>query len=184
MIRGATMTQARALRGWDAAIRYTDSEENQEYHEPRTLTDTDGDGVVDFVSVREYRDQTRGEEGITFGANGIWSSSFGSIDNRLLVGVDYFDGEQVFDYDRARGTGDNVVGLSIIDPVYGLSDRSTYVLTNLADGRLNEQTREGAYILNEATIGQFVLTGGLRVDSFEDDFSEEEDVEDFPDENY
>ena len=159
---------------WDAAIRYTDSEENQEYHEPRTLADTDGDGVVDFVSVREYRDQTRGEESITFGANGIWSSSFGSIDNRLLVGVDYFDGEQVFDYDRARGTGDNVVGLSIIDPVYGLSDRSTYVLTNLADGRLNEQTREGAYILNEATIGQFVLTGGLRFDSFEDDgFSDE-----------
>ena len=159
---------------WDAAIRYTDSEENQEYHEPRTLTDTNGDGVFDFVSVREYRDQTRGEESITFGANGIWSSSFGSIDNRLLVGVDYFDGEQVFDYDRARGTGDNVVGLSIIDPVYGLSDRSTYTLTNLADGRLNEQTREGAYILNEATIGKFVLTGGLRFDSFEDDgFSDE-----------
>ena len=161
---------------WDAALRYTDSQENQEYHEPRALSDTNADGIADFVSVREFRDQTRVEEGITFGANGIWSGSFGAIENRLLVGVDYFDGEQVFDYDRARGTGDNVQGLSLIDPVYGLSDRSTYVLTNLADGRLNEQTRQGAYILDEVTIGQFVLTGGLRFDRFEDDGFDDEKV--------
>ncbi|MEM9212319.1 MAG: TonB-dependent receptor, partial [Pseudomonadota bacterium] len=163
---------------WDAAIRYTDSEENQEYHEPRDPIDTDMDGVVDFIATREFRDQTRAEESISFGANAIWSTSIGSVDNRLLVGVDYFDGEDVFDYDRARGVGDNVQGLSLIDPVYGQSDRTTYTLTTLADGELSEQSREGAYILNEATLGKFVLTGGLRFDRFEDD---DDDV-DFDDE--
>ncbi|MEM6627570.1 MAG: TonB-dependent receptor [Pseudomonadota bacterium] len=159
---------------WDAALRYTESEENQEYHEPRDPTDTDGDGVVDFIATREFRDQTRAEESITFGANGIWSASFGSVDNRLLVGFDYFDGEEVFDYDRARGPGDNVLGISLVNPVYGSSDRTTYDLTNLADGRLNEQTRKGAYILDELTIGQLSLTAGVRFDEFEDDGFEDE----------
>ncbi len=159
---------------WDAAIRYTDSEENQKYHEPRTLIDTDGNGKVDFVSVREFRDQTRAEESLSFGANAIWSSTFGSFDNRLLVGVDYFDGEEVFDYDRARGPGDNVLGLSLKNPQYGRSDRRTYVFTTIADGRLSEQTRQGAYLLNEVTYGDFILTGGVRFDKFEDaDFDDD-----------
>ncbi|MEM8988179.1 MAG: TonB-dependent receptor [Pseudomonadota bacterium] len=153
---------------WDMAVRYTDSEENQEYHEPRTLEDTDADGVFDFVSVREFRDQTRAEESISFGANAIWSASFGAIDNRLLVGVDHFDGEAVFDYDRARGTGDNVQGLSLINPEYGLSDRSTYVLTTIANDRPSDQKRQGFYVLEEVTYGDFTLTGGFRYDKFED----------------
>ncbi len=161
---------------WDATLRYTDSEENQEYHEPRSPIDTDDDGVVDFISVREFRDQTRAEEQLSFGANAIWSQSFGDVDNRLLTGVEHYDLEAVFDYDRARGTGDNVQGLSIVDPVYGLSNRSTYILTNLADGRVTEQRRTGVYLLNEATVGKFTLVGGVRFDTFEDvEASGEED---------
>ncbi len=153
---------------WDIAVRYTDSEENQEYHEPRDPIDTDADGVIDFIATREFRDQTRAEESISFGANAIWSANFGAIENRLLVGIDHFNGEDVFDYDRARGPGDNVLGLSLITPAYGLSDRTTYNLTTIADGRFNEFTRQGTYLLEELTIGDFTLIGGVRFDRFKD----------------
>ncbi|MEM0930628.1 MAG: TonB-dependent receptor, partial [Pseudomonadota bacterium] len=154
---------------WNAVIRYTDSEENQEYHEPRGLIDTDADGVVDFVSEREYRDQTRAEESISFAANAIWSKKVGIFDTRTLVGFDYFDGEEEFDYDRARGLGDNVLGLSLINPAYGVSDRTTYNLTTLQDGAVTEQIRIGGYILEELTYGKFIVTGGIRFDGFDDE---------------
>ena len=64
--------------------------------------------------------------------------------------------------------GDNVLGLSLTNPEYGVTDPSTYVLTTIADGRLTEQTRQGAYILEEATIGNLTLIGGVRFDRFED----------------
>lgn len=153
---------------WDAAIRYTDSREDQEYHEPRSLIDTDADGVLDFVSVREYRDQTREEENLSFAANAIWSADFGAFQNRLLVGYDYFDGQQVFSYDRARGTGDNVLGLSLVNPIYGLSDRTTYTLTTLRGGDPTDATRQGGYILDEVTFGPLIGVFGARFDSFED----------------
>ena len=156
---------------WDVAFRYTDAEENQEYHEPRRLIDTDDDGVVDFVDRREFRDQTRTEESISFAANAIWSKGFGDVGNRLMVGIDHFDQEDVFDYDRARYEADNVGGLSLINPAYGLSDRTTYILTPLDDGTLSNFKRQGAYLLNEVTLGDFVLTGGARIDRFEDKIS-------------
>ena len=157
---------------WNAAIRYTDAEENQEYHEPRGEIDTDADGVVDFISGREFRDQTRTEESVSFGANAIWSTSFNGFDNRLLLGGDYFDQQDVFDFLRAVGTDDNVLGISLVDPVYGVSDRTTYDLTVRDDGTTTDFTRQGAYLLNELTIGDLILTGGLRFDRFEDTISE------------
>lgn len=161
---------------WDAGVRYTESREDQEYHEPRTLTDTDGDGVFDFLSNREFRDQTRQEEALTAAANAIWSTGLGGADLRVLVGADYFTGEQTFDYDRARGPGDNVGGISLIDPVYGQSDRTTYTLTTVADGRVNEQTRAGGYALAEVTIDALTLVGGARLDRFEDDGFDDENA--------
>ena len=153
---------------WDAALRYTESREDQEYHEPRALADTDGDGVDDTVSVRVLRDQTRTEEQLSLGVNTIWSAQLGPVDNRLLVGYERFTGENELDYLRARGEGDGVAPLSILDPVYGLSDRSAYSLSVLADGQISEQTRQGGYVLNEATLGKLTLVGGVRFDRFED----------------
>ncbi|MCG8443433.1 MAG: TonB-dependent receptor, partial [Caulobacterales bacterium] len=157
---------------WDAALRYTESREDQEYHEPRALADTDGDGVDDTVSVREFRDQTRTEEQLSLGVNTIWSAQLGPVDNRLLVGYERFTGENELDYLRARGEGDGVAPLSILDPVYGLSDRSAYSLSILADGQISEQTRQGGYVLNEATLGKLTLVGGVRFDRFEDEVRE------------
>ena len=73
---------------WDASVRYTKSREDQDYHEPRNPIDTSGDGVFDFIATREFRDQTREEESLTFAANAIWSQTLGPIENRLLVGID------------------------------------------------------------------------------------------------
>ena len=159
---------------WNVGLRYTDSQEDQEYHEPRTLIDTDADGVLDFVSVREFRDQTRAEESISFAANAIWSHDFDTFSNRVLIGYDYFDQEDVFDYLRARGTGQNVQGISLVDPQYGLSDRSTYTLSTVADGRTTEGTRQGGYILNEASFGPLIALAGVRFDRFEDPGFEDE----------
>lgn len=161
---------------WNAGVRYTESREDQEYHEPRSLVDTDSDGVVDFVSVREFRDQTRQEESFSFGANAIWSRDFDNFSNRLLVGYDYFDSKNTFDYDRARGPGDNVQGLSLINPVYGQSDRTTYNLRTLANGRITEGQRQGGYILNEATFGQLIALAGVRFDRYEDPGFEDEEA--------
>ncbi|MEN1728993.1 MAG: TonB-dependent receptor, partial [Pseudomonadota bacterium] len=161
---------------WNAGLRYTDSEENQEYHEPRTLEDTNGDGILDFLSQREFRDQTRREEIWSFGANAIWRHSFGQVENRLLLGYDYFETEDTFDYDRARGTAAGVGGISLVDPVYGLSDRSTYTLSTVADGRVTDGERQGGYLINEATIGKFIAVLGARLDSFEDPGFDDEEV--------
>lgn len=154
---------------YEVKARYTDSREDQEYHEPRALVDTDGDGLVDTVG-REFRDQTREEDGLTFGANTIWTETLGAVENRLMVGVEYFDGEQVFDYAVQR-FGD-VPPISLFDPQYGEADRETYNLT-VRPTSTSEQRREGLYLLEEATLGRWTGVVGVRFDSFEDTSGDE-----------
>lgn len=173
---------------WDAGIRFNDREETQQYHEPRGLfprqdaagnfLDADFNIVADpadaeTVMVREYRDQLRDGESLSVGANAVWSAEIGGFENRFLFGADYYSDEYLLVYDRARSDnvsrptgGPNPLGL--LDPAYGNSDRSTYVLSAPFGDRTFEQTRLGAYALNEITLGQFILTGGLRFDQFED----------------
>jgi len=174
---------------WDAGIRFNDREETQQYHEPRGLfprQDTAGNFLdadlnivtnpadAETVMVREYRDQLRDGESLSAGANAVWSAEIGGFENRVLFGTDYFTGEDTLFYDRARG--DNVSRpagapnpLGLAEPAYGNSDRSTYILTNVfGSSRTTEQTRFGAYLLDEITLGRFILTGGLRFDQFED----------------
>lgn len=156
---------------FNAAIRYRDGKEEQEYHEPRGLIDTDSDGAVD-TSIREFRDQTRRTESWSYGANGIWSQTFDAVENRILFGLDHYTQDYIFDYDRARGTATAEAGLptplSLSNPEYGVTDPSTYTLTNIQDGQENYARRTGFYIMEEATIGRFVLVAGARYDTFKD----------------
>jgi iron complex outermembrane receptor protein len=78
----------------DAGLRYSKSLERQQYHEPRGLTDSDRDGVPD-LSRREFRDQERDLDQLSFGANAVWSRDFGAVRNRVLVGVDAYASELV-----------------------------------------------------------------------------------------
>ncbi|MEM8919316.1 MAG: TonB-dependent siderophore receptor [Pseudomonadota bacterium] len=162
---------------WNATFRYTDAEQVQNYHEPRALIDTDGDGAFDLVG-REFRDQTRTEEQYTFGANAIWSTDLGPVQNRLLTGYEYFEGSLDFIGGRASFNADfvtrflagtslpsDIIPLTLNNnPNYGLTDPTQY---NVAFGNsLTETRREGFYLLNEATIGPVILSGGVRFDWF------------------
>lgn len=155
----------------DAGLRYSESLERQQYHEPRGLTDSNGDGVLD-LSRREFRDQERDLDQLSFGANAVWSRDFGAVRNRVLVGVDAYASELVNNNRPSLLGGFTVVAgrpapLSLTNPVYGVIDSKTYALQPRVR-TLAKQQRSGAYLLEEATIGPFIATAGVRFDRYED----------------
>jgi iron complex outermembrane recepter protein len=155
----------------DAGLRYSESVERQQYHEPRGLTDSNRDGVLD-LSRREFRDQQRDLDQLSFGANAVWSRDFGAIRNRVLVGVDAYASELVNNNRPSLLGGFTVVAgrpapLSLTNPVYGVTDSKTYILQPRVRTSA-KQERSGAYLLEEATIGPFIATAGVRFDRYED----------------
>ncbi|MEM6573907.1 MAG: TonB-dependent siderophore receptor [Pseudomonadota bacterium] len=164
---------------WDLKLRYNDSSQAQQYHEPRGLFDVDGDSIPDLTA-REWRDQLREEEQISLGTNLVWSKSFDGFDNRLLAGFEYFDGQLDFLAGRARTSAafverflagsslpSDILPLSLQNPQYGLTDPVSYD-TVFSPVRVTQQERQGAYLLNEATFGKLILIGGVRFDDYED----------------
>jgi len=154
----------------DAGWRWNDGTETQQYHEPRSLVDADGDGVFDLIT-REFRDQYRAQTTQSFGANAVWSNTLLGLDNRVLFGVDYFSADALFDGRLLRGLSTARAGLpgplSLRNPVYGLSDSATYSLPAFTQ-TLSSGARTGIYLLDELAIGRLLLTAGVRHDSFED----------------
>lgn len=158
----------------DATLRYNDAVETQNYHEPRGLFDSDGDGTID-ASIREFRDQMRQQETWSFGTNAVWAEGLGGgLSNRVLVGLDYYEAESAFMGRSLRGRTTDTIGLpnplSLFDPQYGLSDPATYNQGPFRE-TLTLSERLGVYLLEELTIGRLILTGGVRLDSFTDDSS-------------
>jgi iron complex outermembrane receptor protein len=157
---------------FDIRYRYNQATEEQQYHEPRGLFDTNRDGVFDTIS-REFRDQVRTQETHSLGGNLIWTQDFGWATNRVLAGFDYFFGDFVFDSRLVAGTATTVSGsgrptpLSIQNPVYGTTDSRTYVLPAFTR-TLTSNWRFGYYVLNELTLGPVILTAGIRRDEFQD----------------
>jgi len=155
----------------DAGLRYSESLERQQYHEPRGLTDSNRDGVLD-LSRREFRDQERDLDQLSFGANAVWSRDFGAMRNRVLVGVDAYRSELINNNRPSLLGGFTAVAglpspLSLTDPVYGVTDPKTYNLKpRVRTSAIQE--RSGAYLLEEATIGPFIATAGVRFDRYED----------------
>ncbi|OBX17890.1 TonB-dependent receptor [Erythrobacter sp. QSSC1-22B] len=157
---------------FDATLRYNDAVETQNYHEPRGLFDSDGDGTIDST-IREFRDQMRQQETWSFGTNAVWVEDLGgALSNRVLVGLDYYEADSTFMGRSLRGRTTDTVGLpnplSLFDPQYGLSDPATYNQGPFRE-TLSLSERFGVYLLDELTIGRLILTGGVRLDSFTDD---------------
>ncbi|MEM1132121.1 MAG: TonB-dependent siderophore receptor [Pseudomonadota bacterium] len=166
---------------WNVTFRYTDASQKQEYHEPRALIDLDGDAIPDLVG-REFRDQLREEEQYTLGANLIWSADLGPIQNRLLGGFEYFDATFDFLNGRANfnpafverflaGTSlpGDIIPLELsANPNYNQTRPDLYNI-QFGNPTVTTQERRGFYLLEEATIGPFILAGGIRYDEFEDD---------------
>lgn len=155
----------------DAGLRYSKSLERQQYHEPRGLADSNGDGVLD-LSRREFRDQERDLDQLSFGANAVWSRDLGSVRNRVLLGVDAYRSELINNNRPSLLGGFTAVAglpapLSLTHPAYGVIDPKTYRLG--ARVRTSAvQKRSGAYLLEEATVGPFIATAGVRFDRYED----------------
>ncbi len=154
----------------NVAARYTDNIESQQYHEPFGLFDSDGDGAVD-MSRRQYRDQIRDGDSWSVGANAVWSATLGPIENRLLAGADWYKQNLVFDGRAVSGLTTAAPGLptplSLLAPAYGVTDPANYALPAFSR-TVSSQKRQGAYILEEATVGRFIATVGARVDQFDD----------------
>lgn len=155
----------------DATIRYNKAVEVQNYHEPRGLFDSNGDGEID-ATIREFRDQMREQQTWSMGANAVWATELSSsISNRVLAGFDHFISDQYFQGRSLRGTEVVTPGLpdplSLFDPQYGMSDPATY---NQGPFRvtLTDAERTGFYLLDELTIGRLILIGGIRRDNFYD----------------
>lgn len=155
----------------DLAWRWNDANEAQQYHEARSLVDTDADGRPDLIT-REFRDQYRTQETHSFGANAVWTTSLFGLGNRVLFGADHFAGDALFDGRLVRGLTTPRAGLpgplSLLNPVYGQSNSATYVLPAFTR-TLTGGFRTGAYALNELTIDRVLLTAGVRHDRFEDE---------------
>jgi iron complex outermembrane receptor protein len=154
----------------DATARYNNATEVQNYHEPRGLFDSDGDGTID-ASIREFRDQIRTQETWSFGANAVWTTDLSSsVRNRVLFGFDHFLSDSFFQGRSLRGTTVDTPGLpnplSLFDPQYGLSDPATYNQGPFTT-TLSESEQTGFYLLDELTIGRLILTGGIRRDDSE-----------------
>ncbi|OYX66164.1 MAG: TonB-dependent siderophore receptor [Sphingomonadales bacterium 32-64-17] len=158
----------------DATVRYNKATEVQNYHEPRGLFDSDGDGEIDST-IREFRDQQRTEESWSFGGNAVWAQDISAtVSNRLLLGFDHFTGDEYFQGRSLRGRNVVTAGLpsplSLFNPVYGQSDPATYN-QGAYTITLTDAERTGFYLLNELTLGDLILVGGIRRDSFRDDAS-------------
>jgi len=158
---------------YDITGRYIDAEERQEYHNPRSLFDSDDDGQADGV-VREFRKQLRTNEILSLGTNAIWSKEYSDrVGNRVLVGADYTDDKGYEEAARARGRDDSTpqstvpTPLTFINPQYGVTNRSNYELQINKPGTQLNAEQFGIYLLNELTIGNLILTGGIRYDSFD-----------------
>lgn len=158
----------------DATTRYSRGTEASQYHEPDRLRDTNGDTLPDVVS-RRYRKTFRLIENFAANANAKLSYALGSVDGRVLAGVDYFYTMQ--DYTKrweARGSFNATAGLpapiSLANPQYGVSDPANYTLTPIG-GTISSRDQFGGYVLNELKFGRVILTAGLRVDRFQDKIS-------------
>lgn len=156
---------------FDATLRYNDATEQQHYHEMNALFDSDSDGQVDSVR-REYREQRRNQENWSFGANAVWSTDFSErVQNRVLVGLDRFTGEENRFASRLRGNLTPRAGLpdpiSIFNPVYGRAAYKNYDSAAMVPNLIDSE-RAGYYLLDEITFGKFIVVGGLRYDEFKD----------------
>ncbi|WP_059153450.1 TonB-dependent siderophore receptor [Novosphingobium barchaimii] len=148
---------------FNAAARWFKYDEDQKYHEPVALRDTDADGVYDTIT-REYRDQKRKVDGLSFGANLVAKVSTGSVDHTILLGGDWY---------RENSSGTNyatrsVPTRSLIDPDYTTDSRPdlSNVTPSYSDARA---LRRGVYLQEQMGLGEHViLVAGLRRDWFDD----------------
>ena len=134
----------------DMAARWYDNQEKQNYHEPRGLYDSNGDGVEDMMS-RQFRYQIRDNEGLSAYTNLITQFHTGRVEHEFLVGAEVFDQKDNFKAKRGdpieSEEGGVVPPLSLYNPIYGQTHRSQYGLDRpWENDDTSSQTQSGIYI--------------------------------------
>ena len=156
----------------DAAVRWFDNEERQQYHEPWGLIDRDGDGTAGWMT-RQFRDQARQVEGLAANFNGVWRAEAGGFGHTVLFGVDGYREDNDFFGRTAHSldviAGGTVPGVDLFDPEYGLTSLADYDFTPWRSTRVRG-TRYGVYLQDQIELGpRWQLLAGLRWDGFEDE---------------
>lgn len=151
----------------ELATRYFDARERQQYHEARGLVDTNADGVVD-ASRRELRDQERATKGLTFSGNATIDRPIAGLDNRVLIGADWY--REDADFWARTVPFAQIPLLSLSNPVYGLSGAAFYDLEAIAKrSTATRSTRYGFYLQDQIHLSdQLIVVGGARYDRYKD----------------
>lgn len=155
----------------DLTWRHYDNTELQNYHEPFCSFDTDGDGVVDYCR-RQFRDQRRENTADSITWNNIVEFSTLGLNHQLLIGADtmtqdsYFLGRNVAPIEQ----GGKAVGISLINPVYGLTSAADYDIDSIKSSPTDTTAvRQGFYLQDQLDLtSSWNLLLGVRWDSFED----------------
>lgn len=150
---------------FNLASRWFRYREHQEYHEPRPFTDTDGDGTPDTVP-REYRSQHYDVTGMTVAANMTSRFDTGPLRHTIAAGGDWYRQRYQLDSISVRA---GVPGLSLSNPVYGLTSGADYDFSTGSGETLDTRShRYGLYMQDQIDWGRFTLVGGVRQDWFDD----------------
>nr|WP_256869516.1 TonB-dependent receptor [Sphingobium lactosutens] len=147
---------------FDAGVRYFKATETQQYHEPRGLVA----GSADLVA-REFRDQIRDVDGLSFSANLTARVDLLGMEHKLQTGADWYDETSVLSSRILRA---GVTPLSLSNPVYTNSARDVARAALLPFTVTDTRTkRKGAYLQDQISLSDaFMLVGGVRYDKFED----------------
>lgn len=150
----------------DLRVRHVESREEQQYHEPFGLIDTDRDGVPDTTR-RQFRDQLRTFESQSGSAILLGDLKLGASTHRLLAGVDLGRSDQLF---FGRSTTAGVPNLSLRTPVYGLTANLPYRRGARPLGSDGSAVRTGVFLQDQIGLvaDRVLIVGGVRHDWFDD----------------
>lgn len=155
----------------NVTVRYMDNEREQAYHESRSWVDVNGDDKADIndrTIKREYRDQYRANEELSFTADFVYEIELAKVNHQILFGGDYHDIETDYDYSIARYENDGVANLNIFEPNYGETDPSSYNLRDMGRDGLNK-TRYSFYLQDMMELNEkWLWMVGARFDHFEE----------------
>ncbi|WP_310650653.1 TonB-dependent siderophore receptor [Colwellia sp. MB3u-55] len=139
----------------------------------------------DTAMLRQFRDQKRKNDELSITTDFVYESTLSGLEHTLLFGFDYSEVETEFHNkfsDLTRTTdADNfedprqifdpaihVQTIDILNPVYGVSDSSTYKIFNRGITE-TKSTRLGVYVQDQIRINeQWIAIAGARFDQFED----------------
>ncbi|MDO6488477.1 TonB-dependent siderophore receptor [Colwellia sp. 6_MG-2023] len=155
----------------NTTFRYLDNERDQAYHESREWVDVNSDGeanIDDQTIKREYRKQYRANEESSLTTDFVYTIDGDHITHQLLFGADIHHVDTEYDYLRARYEADGVANLNIFTLNYGLTDPSTYNLTDQGGDGVKTD-RYGIYVQDVMKFNeQWTFIAGLRYDNFKE----------------